>query len=60
MGKGVRCSLCTAELGPGECYFRLEGQAVCEACLERYARGRFARQLRRVEGREGEGELDDL
>lgn len=56
----MRCSLCTAELGPGECYFRLEGQAVCEACLERYARGRFARQLRRVEGREGEGELDDL
>lgn len=54
-GEEVRCGLCGGELYSGDPYFALEGRRVCEACLERYARGYFAHRLRRVErpGREG-------
>ena len=41
-----RCHLCQGELYPGDPYFELEGRAVCEDCLGRYARGYFAAQLR--------------
>ncbi len=44
----TRCSLCRGELYPGDPYFALEGGAVCEDCLGRYARGYFAPRLRRV------------
>ena len=43
-----RCGLCQGELYPGDPYFELDGRAVCEDCLGRYARGYFAHQLRRV------------
>lgn len=43
-----RCSLCAGELYPGDPYFELDGRAVCEDCLGRYARRYFAAQLRRV------------
>ncbi len=43
-----RCCLCRGELYPGDPYFELDGQAVCEDCLGRYARRYFAPQLRRV------------
>ncbi len=36
------------ELYPGDPYFELDGRAVCEDCLARYARQYFAPQLRRV------------
>ena len=45
-----RCSLCRGELYPGDPYFELEGRAVCEDCLGRYARQYFSAQLRRVSG----------
>lgn len=45
-----RCSLCRGELYPGDPYFELDGQAVCEDCLGRYARRYFAPQLRRIRG----------
>ena len=44
----LRCALCRGELYPGDPYFELEGRAVCEDCLARYARRYFAPQLRRV------------
>ena len=44
----LRCGLCRGELYPGDPYFELDGQAVCEDCLGRYARGYFAHRLRRV------------
>ncbi len=47
-----RCALCAGELYPGDPYFELDGRAVCEDCLGRYARRYFAPQLRRV-GRDG-------
>ena len=51
-----RCCLCRGELYPGDPYFELEGRAVCEDCLGRYARGYFAHRLRRV-GRNRKGEV---
>lgn len=53
-GEQVRCGLCRGELYPGDPYFLLEGQRICEACLERYARRRFAHRRRRLGGGEGE------
>lgn len=53
-GEQARCALCLGELYPGDPYFWLEGQRICEACLERYARRRFAHRRRRLPGREGE------
>ena len=44
----MRCFLCAGELYPGDPYFELDGRAVCEDCLGRYARGYFAPRLRRV------------
>ena len=44
----LRCALCRGELYPGDPYFELDGRAVCEDCLGRYARGYFAHRLRRV------------
>jgi len=43
----MRCSLCAGELYPGDPYFELDGRAVCEDCLGRYARNYFAPRLRR-------------
>ena len=53
-GGQARCGLCGGELYPGDLYFLLEGQRICEACLERYARRCFAHRRRRLAGREGE------
>lgn len=50
----VCCALCLGELYPGDPYFALEGQRVCEACLERYARRYFAHRRRRLAQRERE------
>ncbi len=50
-GRIIRCRLCRGELYPGDPYFALDGWAVCEDCIGRYARQRFAHRLRRV-GRE--------
>ncbi len=50
----ARCSLCRGELYPGDPYFELEGRAVCEDCLGRYARRYFAAQRRWMGGRERE------
>ena len=50
----VRCGLCLGELYPGDPYFWLEGQRICEACLERYAQRCFAHRRRRMTGWEGE------
>ena len=44
----LRCGLCRGELYPGDPYFELDGQTVCEDCLGRYARSYFAHRLRRV------------
>ena len=54
-----RCALCAGELYPGDPYFELDGRAVCEDCLGRYARRYFAAQLRRV-GRDGPGGRDTV
>lgn len=54
----LRCGLCRGELYPGDPYFELDGRAICEDCLGRYARGYFAHRLRRV-GREGRRERYD-
>lgn len=51
----LRCALCRGELYPGDPYFELEGRAVCEDCLGRYAKRYFAHRLRRV----GQGEWQD-
>ncbi|MBD5133868.1 MAG: hypothetical protein HDT38_05300 [Clostridiales bacterium] len=51
----ARCSLCGGELYPGDPYFALDGRAVCEDCLGRYARGYFAHRLRRVGAETGDG-----
>ena len=48
----LRCSLCRGELYPGDLYFELDGRAVCEDCLGRYARGYFIHRMRRVGRRE--------
>ena len=53
----VRCGLCGGVLEAGETYFFLEGEKICEACLERYARRRFAHRLRRVGYWEGGEEI---
>ena len=47
----MACALCTEELYPGDPYFELDGRAVCEDCLARYARSYFAHRRRRVSGR---------
>ena len=59
-GQELRCWLCRGELYPGDPYFALDGRVVCEDCLERYARRRFAHRLRRVgrdEEEDGRGTL---
>ncbi|HIT31255.1 MAG TPA: hypothetical protein IAC25_00200 [Candidatus Enterenecus stercoripullorum] len=50
---GVQCGMCQGELYWGDRYFLLEGQKICEACLERYAQRRFAHRLCRVGRQEG-------
>lgn len=50
------CSLCRGELYPGDPYFELEEQIVCEDCIGRYARRYFAHLLRQV----GRGERQGL
>lgn len=47
-GEQVYCALCRGELYPGDHYFLLEGQRVCERCLERYAQRYFANERRRL------------
>ena len=51
-----RCPLCRGELYPGDPYFELEEQIVCEDCIGRYARRYFAHLLRQV----GRGERQGL
>ena len=46
----MACALCAGELYPGDPYFELDGRAVCEDCLARYARSYFAHRRRRVSG----------
>lgn len=47
--KNLLCSLCGGEIDGGEYYYRLEGRAVCECCLERFARRYFSGERRRAE-----------
>lgn len=42
----VYCAMCREELYPGDHYFLLEGQRVCERCLGRYAQRYFANERR--------------
>jgi hypothetical protein len=46
------CALCRGCIFPGEEYYRLEGRAVCDCCLDRFARGYFSGERRRAGGRE--------
>ena len=48
------CALCRGELYPGDYYFLLDGQRICECCLERYAQRYFANERRRLLGAEKE------
>lgn len=50
-----RCALCLGEIYCGEYYYALEGQMICEHCLEGYARRYFAPCLRRVDAEGNEG-----
>lgn len=43
------CALCGGEIYGGEYYYRLEGRAVCECCLERFARRYFSGERLRAE-----------
>ena len=47
----MSCALCRGEIYPGDWYYRMEGAAVCEACLERFARRYFTGERRRAAGR---------
>jgi len=47
------CALCEGELYPGDRYFALDGQKICEVCLAQYARDYFSGQLRRIEKSRG-------
>ena len=49
----LECALCGGGIYEGEHYYRLEGQAVCEYCLERFARRYFSGERFRA-GKEGE------
>ncbi len=44
------CRLCGGEIYEGEAYYQRDGEVICEACLEDYARRCFAPF--RVEGGE--------
>lgn len=44
------CQLCGSEIYRGEAYYQRDGEVICEACLEDYARRCFAPF--RVEGGE--------
>ena len=50
----VYCALCREELYPGDHYFLLDGQRICERCLERYAQRYFANERRRLRTAEKE------
>lgn len=54
LGAQLVCALCRGELYPGDYYFLLEGQRICECCLERYAQRYFANERRRLRGTEKE------
>ena len=38
----LRCDLCGEDLYPGDTAYRIHGETVCPACLERYARQVFS------------------
>lgn len=44
----VPCALCRGEIYRGDHYYELDGQKVCESCLEHYARRYFAHRRRRL------------
>ena len=48
----LRCTLCGEEILRGESYWYCNGQSVCGACLETFARAELA-PYRRVRGGEG-------
>ena len=50
----VYCALCREELYSGDHYFLLDGQRICERCLERYAQRYFANERRRLRTAEKE------
>ena len=50
----VYCAMCREELYPGDHYFLLEGQRICERCLGRYAQRYFANERRRLRRAEKE------
>jgi hypothetical protein len=58
MGR-LRCALCRGSIFPGEDYYRLEGRAVCEDCLDRFARRYFSGERRRAGGK-GAASCDDI
>ena len=49
----VVCALCDGELMPGDRYFLLGGEKICEICLEYYAKRYFEDDLRQVSGQPG-------
>ena len=51
----LACALCGGTIDPGDYYYRLEGRAVCEHCLDRFARRHFAGERRRAGERRPEG-----
>ena len=44
--QAAQCQLCGAEIYRGEEYYRINGESVCCACLEDYAKAVFAPFLR--------------
>lgn len=54
-GTRLRCALCRGEIYEGEYYYRLEGRAVCESCLDRFARRHFSGERRRAGGKGAAG-----
>ena len=44
----LECALCRGVIHDREYYYRLEGRAVCEFCLERFARQFFSGERRRA------------
>ncbi len=50
LSPAAQCALCGDELYLGQCCYLLEGAAVCEACLPRYAKAVFRAHRVRLRG----------
>lgn len=51
----LRCALCGEEIYGGDYYYRMEEKAVCEFCLERFARRYFSGEYTRAGRKRGAG-----